>query len=48
MKEVHQDDINALGNWCKDVLHEHYSSNLPLSAMRAIAGFDNRYALITG
>ena len=43
IEEVHQDDINALRNWCKDVFHEHYSSNLPLSAMRAIAGFDNRY-----
>ena len=43
IEEVHQDDINALRNWCKDFFHEHYSSNLPLSAMRAIAGFDNRY-----
>ena len=43
MEEVHQDDINAIGNWCKDVFHEHYSSNLPLGAMRSLAGFDNRY-----
>ena len=43
MEEVHQDEINALGNWCKDVFHKHYSSNLPLGAMRSLAGFDNRY-----
>ena len=43
MEEVHQDDINAIGNWCKDVFHEYYYRKLPLSVMRAIAGFDNRY-----
>ena len=43
MEEVNQDDINAIGNWCKDVFHEYYYSKLPFSVMRAIAGFDNRY-----
>ena len=43
MEEVHQDDINAIGNWCKDVFHEYYYSKLPFFVMRAIAGFDNRY-----
>ena len=43
MEECDQDGINAIGNWVKDVFHEHYSSNLPLGAMRSLAGFDNRY-----
>ena len=47
LEEIHQDDINALGNWYKDIFHEHFSSNLLLSAMFSIASFDNRYALIS-
>ena len=46
MEECDQDGINAIGNWCKDVFHEHYSSNLPLGAMRSLAGFDNRYVSV--
>ena len=46
-KKNYQDDINALGNWCKHVFHEYCSSNLQLSVMRYIAVFDNSYALIT-
>ena len=43
MEEVDQDGIDAIGNWVKDVFREHYSNNLPLGAMRSLAGFDNRY-----
>ena len=48
MEDIRQDDINALSNWRKDIFHKHYSSNLPLSAMRSIANFGNKYPLITG
>ena len=42
LEEVSELDKRALGNWSTDFFGEVHSSNLPLGAMRVIAGFDMR------
>lgn len=44
--EIDEKFIQQLGNWSKDVRDQCYSTNLPLKAMRAAAGYvqhDGRY-----
>lgn len=42
MREVVTDDQKNIGNWSGDVFQNVYSTNLPLPAMRALAGYDIR------
>ena len=42
MVEVKPDIARAVGNWKNDTYDNHYSSKLPLSGMRVMAGFDAR------
>ena len=42
LEEVNGDDSRALGNWKQDVFRSCYSTQLPLPAMRIMAGHDKR------
>ena len=42
MQEVITDEIKNMGNWANDVFSNAYSCKLPLTAMRALAGYDPR------
>ena len=42
VEEVDGVDRRAIGNWTTDVFGTHYDTKLPLTAMRAMAGFDSR------
>ena len=42
MQEVITDEIKNMGNWANDVFSNVYSCKLPLTAMRALAGYDPR------
>ena len=42
LEEVNGDDSRALGNWKSDVFGSCYSTQLPLPAMRVMAGHDKR------
>ena len=42
LEEVNGDDSRALGNWKQDVFGSCYSTQLPLPAMRVMAGHDKR------
>ena len=42
MEEVNGIDKRAIGNWTTDVFGSHYDTKLPLTAMRAMSGYDSR------
>ena len=42
MEEVDGIDKRAIGNWTTDVFGSHYDTKLPLTAMRAMSGYDYR------
>ena len=42
LEEVNGNDSRALGNWKQDVFGSCYSTQLPLPAMRVMAGHDKR------
>ena len=42
LEEVNGNDSRALGNWKQDVFAACYSTQLPLPAMRVMAGHDKR------